>query len=319
MEDLKQILIVQTNDKVRLDVYLSAVLEDWTRSQIKKQIDDNRVKVNGKLSKSGFKLKGGDVIELDLVAGVDITNIEPENIPLEIIYEDDYFAIINKPQGMVVHPAVGNFNHTLVNALIYHFNEVSNLGEKFRPGIVHRIDKDTSGLIVVAKNNFAHENLAKQIAEHTCFRHYVALCEGEFKELSGNIILPIGRDKKDYKKMAVCEDGKYAETHFEVNTIYKNYTLVDFKLKTGRTHQIRVHSKEIGHPIVGDKVYGYSKQKFDLAGQLLHAKELELTHPKTGQRMTFKCEIPNYFANVLKKLTVIYCKNNRQWFKIRLY
>lgn len=309
MRDLKQILIVENEDKIRLDVYLTNTLEDWTRSQIKKQIDDERVFVNGKKVKAGFKVKRGDIIKLDLIAIPDLNNVEPENIPLDIIFEDDYLAVINKPQGMVVHPAVGNYNHTLVNALLYHFNKISTVGEKFRPGIVHRIDKDTSGLLVVAKNNMAHESLAKQIAEHSCFRHYVALCEGEFKQLEGDIILPIGRDKKDYKKMAVCEDGKFAQTHFKVQRIYNDFTLVNFQLKTGRTHQIRVHAKAIGHPIVGDKVYGYAKQKFNLNGQLLHAKELELTHPKTGQRMTFKCEIPNYFANVLKSLSSNYIQN----------
>ena len=309
MQDLKQILIVENEDKIRLDVYLTNTLEDWTRSQIKKQIDDERVFVNGKKVKAGFKVKRGDIIKLDLIAIPDLNNVEPENIPLDIIFEDDYLAVINKPQGMVVHPAVGNYNHTLVNALLYHFNKISTVGEKFRPGIVHRIDKDTSGLLVVAKNNMAHESLAKQIAEHSCFRHYVALCEGEFKQLEGDIILPIGRDKKDYKKMAVCEDGKFAQTHFKVQRIYNGFTLVNFQLKTGRTHQIRVHAKAIGHPIVGDKVYGYAKQKFNLNGQLLHAKELELTHPKTGQRMTFKCEIPNYFANVLKSLSSNYIQN----------
>lgn len=309
MQDLKQILIVENEDKIRLDVYLTNTLEDWTRSQIKKQIDDERVFVNGKKVKAGFKVKRGDIIKLDLIAIPDLNNVEPENIPLDIVFEDDYLAVINKPQGMVVHPAVGNYNHTLVNALLYHFNKISTVGEKFRPGIVHRIDKDTSGLLVVAKNNMAHESLAKQIAEHSCSRHYVALCEGEFKQLEGDIILPIGRDKKDYKKMAVCEDGKFAQTHFKVQRIYNGFTLVNFQLKTGRTHQIRVHAKAIGHPIVGDKVYGYAKQKFNLNGQLLHAQELELTHPKTGQRMTFKCEIPNYFANVLKSLSSNYIQN----------
>ncbi len=309
MQDLKQILIVENEDKIRLDVYLTNTLEDWTRSQIKKQIDDERVFVNGKKVKAGFKVKWGDIIKLDLIAIPDLNNVEPENIPLDIVFEDDYLAVINKPQGMVVHPAVGNYNHTLVNALLYHFNKISTVGEKFRPGIVHRIDKDTSGLLVVAKNNMAHESLAKQIAEHSCFRHYVALCEGEFKQLEGDIILPIGRDKKDYKKMAVCEDGKFAQTHFKAQRIYNGFTLVNFQLKTGRTHQIRVHAKAIGHPIVGDKAYGYAKQKFNLNGQLLHAQELELTHPKTGQRMTFKCEIPNYFANVLKSLSSNYIQN----------
>lgn len=302
MEDLKQIIIATNLQKTRLDVLLTATLDDWTRSQIKKQIDENRVLVNGKTCKAGELIKQGDTLELDLVATPDLNYIEPEDIPLDIVYEDADIAVINKPQGMVVHPAVGNPNHTLVNALLFHFNSVSSVGEKFRPGIVHRIDKNTSGLIVVAKNNTAHLSLARQIAEHSCFRRYVALCEGEFKTQEGDVDLPLGRDPRDYKKMAIVSDGKPAQTHYKVNTFYEGYTLVDFQLKTGRTHQIRVHSKALGHPIVGDDVYGYARQKFNLNGQLLHAKELELTHPSTGKRLTFTAPIPNYFANILKKL-----------------
>lgn len=307
MEDLKQIIISQNPQKIRLDVMLSSALEDWTRSQIKKQIDDGRVLVNGKISKAGATIKTGDVIELDLVAVPNLENIEPENISLDIVYEDADIAVINKPQGMVVHPAVGNPNHTLVNALLYHFNNVSSVGEKFRPGIVHRIDKNTSGLIVVAKNNEAHINLAKQIAEHSCFRRYIALCEGEFKNSEGDVDKPIGHDPRDYKKMAIVADGKPAQTHYKVNTLYEGYSLVDFQLKTGRTHQIRVHSKFLGHPIVGDDVYGFSHQKFTLNGQLLHARELELTHPTTKKRMTFSAPIPDYFTNILRKL------KQKQW------
>ena len=302
MTDIKQTLIVETPEKARLDTYLQSNLDGWTRSQIKKQIDDERVLVNGKVCKAGKSLKAGDIIELDLVAGAELDNIEPENIPLNIVYEDADFAVINKPQGMVVHPAVGNYNHTLVNAILYHFKEVSSNGESFRPGIVHRIDKDTSGLIVIAKNNEAHLSLAEQIAVRSCHRRYIALCEGEFKDYEGDIILPLGRDKRDYKKFTVDSAGKYAETHYKVEKIYNGYSLVRFQLKTGRTHQIRVHCKAIGHPIVGDLTYGYAKQKFNLNGQLLHAYELELTHPRTGQRMTFSCPIPQYFSDILSKL-----------------
>lgn len=304
MQDLKQILVARNAEKVRLDKFLTDALEDWTRSQIKHQIDDGRVLVEGKKAKAGALIKNGATITLDLIAAPEITDIEPENIPLNIVYEDEFLAVINKPQGMVVHPAIGNPSHTLVNALLFHFKNVSSVGGAIRPGIVHRIDKDTSGLIVVAKTNSAHENLARQIAAHTCFRRYVALCEGEFKTLEGDVVLPLARDKKDYKKMAVDSEGKYAETHYRVNTIYDGFTLVDFQLKTGRTHQIRVHTKAIGHPIVGDPVYGYANQKFKLNGQLLHAKELELTHPATGERMTFSCDLPDYFKDVLKKLKV---------------
>ena len=302
MTDLKQTIIAEVKEKTRLDALLVSALEGWTRSQIKKQIDDNRVEVNGKPAKAGQLIKNGDIIALDLVAESGMENILPEDIPLDIVYEDENFAVINKPQGMVVHPAPGNYTGTLVNALLFHFDKISTAGESFRPGIVHRIDKDTSGLLVVAKNNEAHLNLAKQIADHSCHRRYVALCEGEFKQMEGDIILPLARDKKDFKKIAVDENGKYAETHYKVLKIYKGYTLVEFELKTGRTHQIRVHTKAIGHPIVGDPVYGFKNQKFNLKGQLLHAKELELTNPKTGEKMVFKCEIPPQLASVLSKL-----------------
>ncbi|MBQ7579148.1 MAG: RluA family pseudouridine synthase [Clostridia bacterium] len=302
MVDIKQTIIAETSEKLRLDNFLTQILDGWTRSQIKKQIDSLRVAVNGKTAKAGLLIKNGDIISLDLIADSGLENIEPENIPLSIVYEDENFAVINKPQGMVVHPAPGNYTGTLVNALLYHFKEISTAGESYRPGIVHRIDKDTSGLIVVAKNNEAHFSLASQIAKHTCYRRYIALCEGEFKEADGTIVLPLARDKKDFKKIAVDPNGKYAETHYKVEKFYVGYTLVNFKLETGRTHQIRVHTKAIGHPIVGDPVYGYKTQKFKLNGQLLHAKELELDNPKTGERMVFKCEIPSYFLGVLSKL-----------------
>ena len=302
MTDLKQTIIAEVKEKTRLDALLVSALEGWTRSQIKKQIDDKKVEVNGKPAKAGLLIKNGDIIALDLVAESGMENILPENIPLNIVYENEDFAVINKPQGMVVHPAPGNYTGTLVNALLYHFKNISTAGESYRPGIVHRIDKDTSGLIVVAKNNEAHFNLAKQIAEHSCHRIYVALCEGEFKQMEGDIVLPLARDKKDFKKIAVDENGKYAETHYKVLKVYEGYTLVEFELKTGRTHQIRVHTKAIGHPIVGDPVYGYKAQKFKLNGQLLHAKELVLKAPKTGEEMVFKCELPPLFAKVLGKL-----------------
>jgi len=297
--------------KARLDSYLSEALagEGWTRSQIKKQIDDNRVSVNGNFVKAGFLVKTGDAISLDLISAPDLSNIEPENIPLDIIYEDDDIAVINKPQGLVVHPAVSCPNHTLVNALVYHFKALSNGGEAFRPGIVHRIDKNTSGLLVVAKNNEAHIDLARQIAEHSCARTYVSLTEGEFKEMSGNIIAPIARDPRDYKKMTVADGGKYAETHFEVLALFDKFSLVRFNLKTGRTHQIRVHAKSINHPIVGDDVYAPKSDKFNLNGQLLHAIKLKLVHPKTKREMEFYAPVPDYFKNFLQKLHLKWQKN----------
>lgn len=298
-------VVEDLDDKVRLDVFL-AELTGWTRSQIKLQIDNKRVFVNEKMQKAGFLVKNGDIIRLSFVKNVIDAKAEPENIPLDIVYEDDDFAIINKPQGMVVHPAPGSYNHTLVNALLFHFENLSSGSSDIRPGIVHRIDKDTSGLLVVAKNDRAHLSLAKQIAEHTCFRHYIALLEGNLKNDNGTITTQIGRNPTDRKQMAVLTSGgKHAITHYSVLERFVGYTLAEFVLETGRTHQIRVHAKYLGHPIVGDKTYGIKNQKFNLEGQLLHAYKLELTHPTTEKRMTFECKLPDYFEKVLSKLKKI--------------
>ena len=296
-----EIIVEDIDDKQRLDVFLAAET-GWTRSQIKLQVDSKRVLVNGKTQKAGFLVKNNDKISLSFAKDVLDINAEPEDIPLDIVYEDDDFAIINKPQGMVVHPAPGAYNHTLVNALLFHFDSLSKTGDNIRPGIVHRIDKDTSGLLVVAKNDNAHASLAKQIAEHSCFRHYMALLEGNLKEDSGTVDTFISRSKTDRKVMAVSTEGKRAITHYNIVKRFTNYCLVEFVLETGRTHQIRVHSKHLGHPIVGDKTYGIKNQKFNLDGQLLHAYKLELTHPTTGKRMSFECEIPEYFSSLLNKL-----------------
>ena len=296
-----ELVVEDLEEKTRLDVFLSEEV-DWSRSQIKLQIDGGRALVNGEKRKAGFLVKNGDVITLSFSKEILEINAEAENIPLDIVYEDDDFAIINKPQGMVVHPAPGAYNHTLVNALLYHFENLSQGSNKIRPGIVHRIDKDTSGLLVVAKNDKAHENLAGQIAEHSCFRHYLALLEGNLKTDEGRIETFIGRNPQDRKMMAVLNDGKKAITNFKVLERFGDYCLVEFILETGRTHQIRVHSKHLGHPIVGDKTYGIKNQKFNLNGQLLHAYKLELTHPVSGKRMTFECDIPEYFTKILNKL-----------------
>ena len=300
---MRQTLIVSLEDKKeqRLDVYLTEVLDDWTRSQIKKQIDMKKALVGGVSRKAGFLVKDGDEVSIDFSKEAGLEDVLPENIPLDIVFEDDNFAVINKQQGMVVHPAPGNYTHTLVNALLYHFKSLSN-GEKFRPGIVHRIDKDTSGLLVVAKNDKAHLNLANQIANHTCKRTYIALLEGNLKKEQGTISTYLSRDKSDRKKYAVSDEGKWAVTHYKVLERYDGYTLCQFELETGRTHQIRVHANYIGHPIVGDPVYGYQKQKFKLNGQLLHAKKLAFISPTDGKFCEFTCELPNYFNNLLKKL-----------------
>ena len=297
----EKIEVQDLDEKIRLDMFL-ANETGWTRSQIKLQIDAKKVLVNDKVQKAGFLIKNGDVVQISFSKEVLQLNAEAENIPLDVVYEDDDFAIINKPQGMVVHPAPGAYNHTLVNALIYHFDNLSSGSNDIRPGIVHRIDKDTSGLLVVAKNDKSHASLAEQIAEHSCFRHYQALLEGNLKQDTGTVETYIARNPNDRKQMAVADAGKLAITHYRVIQRYEGYCLVEFVLETGRTHQIRVHSKHLGHPIVGDKTYGIKNQKFKLEGQLLHAYKLELTHPTTGKRMSFECEIPDYFTNTLSKL-----------------
>lgn len=284
----------------RLDVYLSEKL-DKTRSAIKKLIEDKNVTVNGKVEKAGKTLKEGDEITVILPDPVKL-DLEAENIPLDIIYQDEDIAIINKPQGMTVHAGNGVHGSTLVNALLYHLDSLSGINGVIRPGIVHRIDKDTSGLLVVAKNDAAHVSLSEQIKNKTCRRIYLALVEGVVKENDGVIDTFIGRSDKNRTMMAVKQDGRRAVTHYKVIRRYKDYTLMEFSLETGRTHQIRVHTKYLGHPIVGDPVYGYKTQKFKLNGQLLHAFRLELTHPRSGERMTFEAPLPDYFREVLEKL-----------------
>lgn len=284
----------------RLDVYLSEKL-DKTRSAIKKLIEDKNVTVNGKVEKAGKTLKEGDEITVILPDPVKL-DLEAENIPLDIIYQDEDIAIINKPQGMTVHAGNGVHGSTLVNALLYHLDSLSGINGVIRPGIVHRIDKDTSGLLVVAKNDAAHVSLSEQIKNKTCHRIYLALVEGVVKENDGVIDTFIGRSDKNRTMMAVKQDGRRAVTHYKVIRRYKDYTLMEFSLETGRTHQIRVHTKYLGHPIVGDPVYGYKTQKFKLNGQLLHAFRLELTHPRSGERMTFEAPLPDYFQAVLAKL-----------------
>lgn len=284
----------------RLDVYLSEKL-DKTRSAVKKLVEDKNVTVNGKVEKAGKTLKEGDEITVVLPDPVKL-DLEAENIPLDIIYQDEDIAIINKPQGMTVHAGNGVHGSTLVNALLYHLDSLSGINGVIRPGIVHRIDKDTSGLLVVAKNDAAHVSLSEQIKNKTCRRIYLALVEGVVKENDGVIDTFIGRSDKNRTMMAVKSDGRRAVTHYKVIRRYKDYTLMEFSLETGRTHQIRVHTKYLGHPVVGDPVYGYKTQKFRLNGQLLHAFRLELIHPKSGERMAFEAPLPDYFRAVLAKL-----------------
>ena len=290
------------NEQIRLDVFL-AKETGASRSNIKTVVESDGVFVNGVLrKKSGFELKEGDKVEFTLPEPKTL-DVEPNSeIKLNIVYEDEHFAVINKPQGMVVHPASSyTKNDTLVNALLADLDKLSSINGVIRPGIVHRLDKDTSGLIVVAKTDEAHKSLALQIEKKTARRIYFGLCDGNFKEDNGTIDAPIARNKRDRKKMGIDPDGRRAVTHFAVLERFGKYTLVRFELETGRTHQIRVHSSHIHHPIVGDEVYGGSTALYK-NGQLLHARQLVLIHPTSGERMTFEAELPDYFENVLEKL-----------------
>lgn len=287
----------------RADVFLSGKMPNLTRSALKRIFEGGGVRINGRSAKPSQGVKAGDVAEV-IIPPAEEYSVTPEDIPLDIVYQDDYLAVINKPQGMTVHMGNGNKHGTLVNALLYNLDNLSGINGVIRPGIVHRLDKDTSGLLVVAKTDAAHLSLSKQIAEKTCRRTYTALLEGVLKQDSGTVTTYIGRDPKDRLKMAVVppERGKLAITEFSVITRYSCYTLCSFDLKTGRTHQIRVHAKYLGHPVVGDPVYGIKKQRFALNGQLLHARRLEFTHPATGERMSFEAPLPDYFQDVLNKL-----------------
>lgn len=290
------------NEQIRLDVFL-AKETGASRSNIKTVVESDGVFVNGVLrKKSGFELKEGDEVEFTLPEPKTL-DVEPNGeIKLNIVYEDEHFAVINKPQGMVVHPASSyQKNDTLVNALLADLDKLSSINGVIRPGIVHRLDKDTSGLIVVAKTDEAHKSLASQIEKKTARRIYFGLCDGNFKEDNGTIDAPIARNKRDRKKMGIDPDGRRAVTHYTVLERFGKYTLVRFELETGRTHQIRVHSSHIHHPIVGDEVYGGSTALYK-NGQLLHARQLVLTHPISGEGMTFEAELPDYFENVLEKL-----------------
>lgn len=299
---MKQI-IVSNNELKRLDVFLENSLENITRSKIKKSIENGLIQVNGKVEKAGYKVKLNDIITYE-ISTEDKLNANPENIPLDIKYENSNLIVINKPSGMVVHPAAGNYSGTLVNALCGYTKNLSKINGNFRPGIVHRLDKDTSGLLIVAKNDKAHNNLALQIKEKVCKRYYLALLEGNLKQDFGEVETHISRSVKDRKKMEVCEStkGKYAKTLYKVIERFSGYCLVEFELKTGRTHQIRVHAKYLGHPVVGDNTYGFKNQA-KLNGQLLHAYKLEFFEPTTNEKIVVESELPEKFKNFLSKLS----------------
>lgn len=295
-----ELTVLSADSGKRLDIFVLENFEDVTRSRIKNLIQSGEIKVNGEIKKSGYSLKAGDLVSICILPPTELS-IEPFDYPLEIVYQDEDLAVINKPRGMVTHPAPGSPKDTLVNALMSNLDSLSDINGVIRPGIVHRLDKDTTGLIVVAKTNKAHLSLSEQIATKECRRRYIALVDGIIKADNGVVIANIDRNKKDRKLMAVTRDGgRYAETHFTVLQRYRKNTLVEFELKTGRTHQIRVHSKHIGHPIVGDKVYGGSCKLFD-NGQLLHAYKISFRHPTTEENMEFEVPIPDYFEEVLEK------------------
>ena len=287
----------------RLDVFLTEYFKDLTRSRIQKLIADGEVTVNQSATKANTKLKIGDVVEVNIPKPKE-TQLQAEEIPLDIVYEDKHMLVVNKPQGMVVHPAAGNYCGTLVNALMAHCGDnLSGINGEIRPGILHRIDKDTSGLLIVAKDDKAHLGLSEQIKAHSLTREYICLVHGRIKEDSGTIDAPIGRDPKDRKKMTIThKNSKNAVTHFFVLERFEKYTLVKCRLETGRTHQIRVHMSKNGHPIVGDPVYGRKKEEFKLKGQLLHAWKVGFIHPITGEYMEFEREVPEYFECVLESL-----------------
>ena len=300
MQTLK-INAAEENKGERLDKFI-ADNSDISRSYAAKLCEDGLVLCGEKQLLKKYKILGTEEITINVPEPEELS-IEPENIPLNIVYEDSDVIVVNKPQGLCVHPAPGNERGTLVNGLVYHCgDELSAINGVIRPGIVHRIDKDTSGLLIVAKNNEAHLKLSEQLKERKAMRKYVALVNGNIKEDSGTINKPIGRNPSDRKKMAVVFGGREAVTHFNVLERFGQYTLVECILETGRTHQIRVHMASIGHSIVGDTLYGIKKEKFNLIGQLLHAKTIGFVHPRTGKMMKFTSDIPEYFENVLEKL-----------------
>lgn len=303
MSELLEYTVDNTAVGERIDKFLTIRNTEFTRSEIQKWIDDGNVTVNEKTAAKNYKLRIGDHVVLCVPDAV-LPEAKPENIPLEIAYEDDDLLVVNKPKGMVVHPAVGNYNGTLVNALLYYCgNSLSGINGVLRPGIVHRIDKDTSGLLIVAKNDFAHRLLAEQIKYHNFVRKYRAVVYGNLKEDEGTINAPIGRNPLDRKKMAVTEkNSKQAITHYKVLERFGHFTYVELTLETGRTHQIRVHMASIGHPVAGDAVYGPSKVIQSLNGQCLHAYFISFEHPRTHKEITLSAALPSYFETFLKKL-----------------
>ncbi|TJX16157.1 RluA family pseudouridine synthase [Tissierella creatinini] len=295
-------LYVDEEENERLDSYLSNQLDEISRTYLQRIIKEKRVLVNGLLKKASYNVKEGDIIQVDLPEPKKLDLIA-EDIPLDIIYEDGDVVVVNKPQNLVVHPAPGNYSGTLVNALLYNIDSLSTINGIIRPGIVHRLDKDTSGLLIVAKNDFAHKELSNQLKNRNIHREYIALVNGVLQKDEGTINLPIGRDPNDRKKMTVIgTNSKEAITNYWVLERFPKYTLVKVNLETGRTHQIRVHFSHMKHPIIGDTVYSNGKNEFGLNKQLLHARKIGFIHPRSAEYMEFECEIPEQFNSILNIL-----------------
>ncbi len=297
-------LVVQDNEKgVRLDSYIASKKKELSRTNVQRLIENGNILVNNNTKKISYKVLPKDEI-LIVVPEAKETELKPQDIPIDIVYEDSSIIVVNKPKGLVVHPAVGNPDGTLVNAIMNICKDsLSGIGGEIRPGIVHRLDKDTTGLLIIAKNDKAHTNLSEQIKNREVKKIYIALVRGIIPENEATINMPIGRSTKDRKKMAVVKNGKEAVTHFKVLNRFKNYTLLEIKIDTGRTHQIRVHMSEIGYPIVGDMVYSNGKNEFGVEGQMLHAKSLDFKHPITGKQMHLEADIPKYFKDIIENLS----------------
>ena len=295
--------IVSSEEKgKRLDSYIASICNDITRTSAERMIKNGEILVNDKTQKAAYKINEGDIITIQKSEPKEI-EIKAQDIPIEIIYEDNDIIVVNKPKGMVVHPANGNPDGTLVNAIMAKCkNSLSGIGGEIRPGIVHRIDKDTSGLLIIAKNDTAHVNMSEQIKNHEVKKTYIALVRGVIKENEATIDMPIGRSTSDRKKMAVNRNGKNAVTHIKIIKRYEKYTLVEVNIETGRTHQIRVHLSHIGYPIIGDYTYSNGKNEFGVEGQCLHAKSLEFKHPITGKEMKLEAPLPQYFQEILNTL-----------------
>ncbi len=302
MEELR-FVVTEEWEEERIDKCINSLVDSLSRSYIQKLIKDGQVFVNGNSVKANYRIKSDDEIVFQIPESVE-PDIEPEDIPLDILYEDEDILIVNKPKGMVVHPAAGHYSGTLVNAVMYHCKgQLSGINGVMRPGIVHRIDRDTTGSIIVCKNDYAHNSIAEQLKEHSITRRYRAICNGVLKEDEYTIHKPIGRHPVDRKKMAVNEkNGKDAVTHVKVLKRFEKYTYIECELETGRTHQIRVHMASIGHPLLGDEVYGPAKAAFKLEGQTLHAMTLGVVHPKSGEYLEVNAPLPEYFEHLLNVL-----------------